>query len=191
MTTDELQNLLVAPGTGILSRMLDRIQNLNNRVGAVENDLPQRVHGSDFVEFQNIIGGELNDLKTTVASLANEIADVRTMLTSKLDDKPKRSRAKKEAPVEPDAPEKVREPEPAAEPVAEPEPVQGSVPMEYEGVPITTDLVLSQRNNFRVLKDKALILQLEPELNPAVLDFVLALTEEQVQEVVKRDPIVQ
>lgn len=191
MTADELRELLVNPSTGILSRMLGTMGNLSTRLTDIEGDVPQRVYGSDFVEYQNRVEGELIDMKNAIAGMAQtcdacmkSVAQLAAEV-EKLAAKPKRSRPKKE--VEPEMEQEVaapaEEPAPAPE-IPAPEPVTGTindVPV-IDGIRMTQFKVRSLQNDVRVLQGPALVLQLNPDLTENALNFALQLTDEQISQ---------
>lgn len=196
MNTEQVVQALVAPNTGVIFKILDRIQSIENGntsvAAAVENlrtiseesgaAVSRAVTDSlNAVSKVTAIEASLADLTEKVAALAARVEE----LAAAPAPAPKRTRKKKE-------PEPAPEPAPIAE---EPEIIDpeapayepGLVPDEVAGIAMTGEVVLSVRNNIKVLT-LDLAKTLDPDMPSEVYDFVAGLSDDEVNAIVEKFP---
>lgn len=188
MDANQVVAALVDPQNGVIVKMIDRLGRLEGERATIANtvgELAQQVNGTG----QRIVALEqrLDEIAGQLSETIQRIEEVRTAFAQleKMDTpKPKRTRAKKVEPApEPEVPQvepEVVDPEaPAYEP--------GLVPDEVAGVKLTGPVVLSIRNNIKVLT-----LQLAKTLNteypPELYDFVAGLTDDEAAAIAKKFP---
>ena len=197
MNTEQVVQALVAPNTGVIFKILDRIQSIENgntalataveslRSTAEESGVTVARAVTDSlnaVSKVTAIEEALTDLTDKVAALAARVEE----LAAAPAPAPKRTRKKKE-------PEPA--PEPAPAPVEEPEVIDpeapayepGLVPDEVAGIAMTGEVVLSVRNNIKVLT-LDLAKTLDPDMPPEVYDFVAGLSDDEVNAIVEKFP---
>lgn len=196
MNTEQVVQALVAPNTGVIFKILDRIQSIENGntsvAAAVESlraiseesgaAVSRAVTDSlNAVSKVTAIEASLADLTEKVAALAARVEE----LAAAPAPAPKRTRKKKE-------PEPAPEPAPIAE---EPEVIDpeapayepGLVPDEVAGIAMTGEVVLSVRNNIKVLT-LDLAKTLDPDMPSEVYDFVAGLSDDEVNAIVEKFP---
>ncbi len=196
MNTEQVVQALVAPNTGVIFKILDRIQSIETGnasvASAVESlrtiseesgaAVSRAVTDSlNAVSKVTAIEASLADLTEKVAALAARVEE----LAAAPAPAPKRTRKKKE-------PEPAPEPAPVAE---EPEVIDpeapayepGLVPDEVAGIAMTGEVVLSVRNNIKVLT-LDLAKTLDPDMPSEVYDFVAGLSDDEVNAIVEKFP---
>lgn len=199
MNTEQVVQALVAPNTGVIFKILDRIQSIENGntsvAAAVESlrtiseesgaAVSRAVTDSlNAVSKVTAIEEALTDLTEKVAALAARVEE----LAAAPAPAPKRTRKKKEpepAPEEP-APAPVAEEPEVIDPEA-PAYEPGLVPDEVAGISMTGEVVLSVRNNIKVLT-LDLAKTLDPDMPSEVYDFVAGLSDDEVNAIVEKFP---
>ena len=206
MNSEQVIQALVDPKSGVLVKLIDRqgkleadqaaLAKTSNDLSGHVSELSQTINavmsGQGITE-QRIVALEqqLNEIAGQLGDAIQRIEEVRTAFAQleKMDTpKPKRTRAKK---AEQPAPE----PEPVPVPEVEPEVVDpeapayepGLVPDEVAGVKLTGNVVMSIRNNIKVLT-LALAKQLNAEYPDELYDFVAGLTDEEAQAIAEKFP---
>ena len=175
MNAEQVVQALVTPGTGIIFKILDRIQSIENHNGEADNVL--KVHGNAIASLNEAIEALRSEIATLIDG-ANELSKRVDQLAAA-----KRSRSKKKE--EQPAPA-VEEPAEVVDPTA-PAYEPGLVPDTVAGVEMTGKVVLNIRNNIRVLTVAQAKL-LDPETPPEVYDFVAGLTDDEVDAIVEKFP---
>lgn len=175
MNAEQVVQALVTPGTGIIFKILDRIQSIENHNGEADNVL--KVHGNAIASLNEAIEGLRSEIATLIDG-TNELSKRVDQLAAA-----KRSRSKKKE--EQPAPA-VEEPAEVVDPTA-PAYEPGLVPDTVAGVEMTGKVVLNIRNNIRVLTVAQAKL-LDPETPPEVYDFVAGLTDDEVDAIVAKFP---
>lgn len=191
MNTEQVVQALVAPQTGVIFKILDRLQKneeqsskLETGIGAhiVALDQSSELHAHDI----SVLDEHITALEQKLEALIQRVAALEAKAEA-----PKRSRKKAEPkPEEPQA--EVPQPEvPQVEPeVVDPEAPAyepGLVPDEVAGVQLTGKVVLSIRNNIKVLT-LALAKQLNTEYPAELYDFVAGLSDEEVAAINEKFP---
>lgn len=191
MDTNQVVQALVDPQNGVIVKMIDRLGKLEGERAAIANtvgEMSQQVSTLEQGIGQRIVALEqrLDELAGQLSETIQRIEEVRTAFAQleKMDTpKPKRTRAKK---VEP-----ASEPVPEVEPeVVDPEAPgyePGLIPDEIAGVKLIGPVVLSIRNNIKVLT-LALAKQLNTEYPPELYDFVAGLTDDEAQAIAEKFP---
>lgn len=175
MNAEQVVQALVTPGTGIIFKILDRIQSIENHNGEADNVL--KVHGSAIASLNEALEGLRSEIATLIDG-TNELAKRVDQLAAA---KRSRSKKKEEQPVP-----AVEEPAEVVDPTA-PAYEPGLVPDTVAGVEMTGKTVLNIRNNIRVLTVAQAKL-LDPETPPEVYDFVAGLTDDEVDAIVAKFP---
>ena len=201
MNPEQVIQALVDPNNGVIVKMIDRIGKLEGERASIAEVVGQQSRDIDALDDrtnrleqgtgQHIIAleKELSELKENIDRLRMSFASLADKLDKMEAAPPKRSRKKKAEPepempqVEPEVPQvepEVVDPEaPAYEP--------GLVPDEVAGVKITGNVVMSIRNNIKVLT-----LQLAKTLNteypPELYDFVAGLTDDEAAAIAEKFP---
>lgn len=182
MNAEQVVQALVTPGTGIIFKILDRIQSIENHNGEADNVL--KVHGNAIASLNEAIEGLRSEIATLIDG-TNELSKRLDQLHEHIEHlaAAKRSRSKKKE--EQPAPA-VEEPAEVVDPTA-PAYEPGLVPDTVAGVEMTGKVVLNIRNNIRVLTVAQAKL-LDPETPPEVYDFVAGLTDDEVDAIVAKFP---
>lgn len=195
MNTEQVVQALVAPQTGVIFKILDRLQKNEEQASKLETGIGAHIITLEQTLEQcrqviNTHNDRMAALEQRLDEIAGQLGDAIQRL-SNLESAPeaeapkKRTRKKKEP-----------EPEPAPEvPQVEPEVVDpeapayepGLVPDEVAGVPLTGKVVLSIRNNIKVLT-LALAKQLNTEYPEELYDFVAGLSDEEAAAINEKFP---
>lgn len=190
MDANQVVAALVDPNTGVIVKMIDRLGKLEGERATIANtvgELAQQVNTLEQGTGQHIValGQRLEVLEATLNDLTARVINLEAAPKTET---PKRTRKKKAEPE----PEPVHEPEvPQVEPeVVDPEAPAyepGLVPDEVAGVKLTGNVVMSIRNNIKVLT-----LQLAKTLNteypPELYDFVAGLTDDEAAAIAEKFP---
>ena len=191
MNTEQVVQALVAPQTGVIFKILDRLQKNEEQSSKLETGIGAHIITLEqtLEQCRQVINTHNDSMAALEQKLEALIQRVAALETAPEAEAPKkRTRKKKEPEPEPEVPQ-------AEVPQVEPEVVDpeapayepGLVPDEVAGVQLTGKVVLSLRNNIRVLT-----LQLAKTLNtkypPELYDFVAGLSEEEVQAINQKFP---
>lgn len=199
MDTAQVVAALVDPNNGVIVKLIDRLGKLESEKATVANMVGEQARDIDALDDrtnrleqgtgQRIVALEqrLDEIAGQLSETIQRIEEVRTAFAQleKMDTpKPKRTRAKKVEPApEPEVPQveaEVIDPEaPAYEP--------GLIPDEIAGVKLTGPVVLSIRNNIKVLT-LALAKQLNTEYPGELYDFVAGLTDDEAAAIAEKFP---
>lgn len=184
MDANQVVAALVDPNTGVIVKMIDRLGKLEGERAVIANtvgELSQQVSTLEQGAGQHItiLGQQLDDFGKEIAALIERVATLEAKAEA-----PKRTRKKKAEPEpEPEVPQVEPEVVDPEAPVYEP----GLVPDEVAGVKITGNIVMSIRNNIKVLT-----LQLAKTLNteypPELYDFVAGLTDDEAAAIAEKFP---
>ena len=195
MDANQVVAALVDPNTGVIVKMIDRLGKLEGERATIANtvgELSQQVNTLEQGTGQHIValGQRLDALETMLNDITERVIALESAPKAEA---PKRTRKKKVAEppaIDPNVP--LDEPEvPQVEPeVVDPEAPAyepGLVPDEVAGVKITGNVVMSIRNNIKVLT-----LQLAKTLNteypPELYDFVAGLTDDEAAAIAEKFP---
>lgn len=202
MDANQVVAALVDPKNGVIVKMIDRLGKLEGERASIADAVGQQARDIDALDDRiikieqgtgqhiTILGQQVDDFGKEIAALIERVA----VLEAKAE-APKRSRKKKAEPEPPAIDPEVPLDEPTTIPQVEPEVVDpeapayepGLVPDEVAGVKITGNVVMSIRNNIKVLT-----LQLAKTLNteypPELYDFVAGLTDDEAAAIAEKFP---
>lgn len=200
MDANQVVSALVDPKNGVIVKMIDRLGKLEGERASIADAVGQQARDIDALDDRiikieqgtgqhiTLLGQQLDDFGKEIAALVERVAALEAKAEA-----PKRTRKKKEPEppaIDPNVP--LDEPEvPQVEPeVVDPDAPTyepGLVPDEVAGVKITGNVVMSIRNNIKVLT-----LQLAKTLNteypPELYDFVAGLTDDEAAAIAEKFP---
>lgn len=195
MNTEQVVQALVAPNTGVIFKILDRIQSIENGNTSVATAVEslRTVSEKSGAAVSRAVTDSLNAVSkvTAIEKALNDLADKVAALATRVEElaaapAPKRTRKKKEPAPEEPAPAPVAEEPEVIDPEA-PAYEPGLVPDEVAGVAMTGEVVLSVRNNIKVLT-LDLAKTLDPDMPSEVYDFVAGLSDDEVDAIVEKFP---
>lgn len=198
MDTNQVVQALVDPKNGVIVKLIDRQGKLEgeraviaetvseqsktmNKLTELFNDLSATVN--TLMSGQNVTEQRIAALEQRLDEIAGQLGDLIQSINAPA---PKRTRKKKEP-----QPEEVKEEVPQVEvEVVDPEAPTyepGLVPDEVAGVKLTGPVVMSIRNNIKVLT-LALAKQLNTEYPSELYDFVAGLTDDEARAIAEKFP---
>ena len=203
MNTEQVVQALVAPQTGVIFKILDRLQKNEEQASKLETGIGAHIITLEQTMEQcrqvaNTHNDRMAALEQKLSALDHQLNEliqrVAVLETAPKAEAPKRVRKKKVEPepptIDPNVP--LDEPEvPQVEPeVVDPEAPAyepGLVPDEVAGVPLTGKVVMSIRNNIKVLT-LSLAKQLNSEYPDELYDFVAGLSDEEAAAINEKFP---
>lgn len=188
MNTEQVVQALVAPQTGVIFKILDRLQKNEEQSSKLETGVGAHIITLEqtLEQCRQVINTHNDRMAALEQKLEELIQRVAALETAPEAEAPKKRTRKKKEP----------EPEPVPEvPQVEPEVVDpeapayepGLVPDEVAGVPLTGKVVLSIRNNIKVLTLQ-LAKQLNTEYPEELYDFVAGLSDEEAAAINEKFP---
>ena len=189
MDANQVVSALVDPKNGVIVKMIDRLGKLEGERAAIANtvgELSQQVNTLEQGTGQHItaIGQKLDALEAMLNDITERVIALESPPKAEA---PKRTRKKKVVEPEPEAEQPVPEVEPEVVDPEAPAYEPGLVPDEIAGVKLTGSVVMSIRNNIKVLT-----LQLAKTLNteypPELYDFVAGLTDDEAAAIAEKFP---
>lgn len=189
MDANQVVAALVDPNTGVIVKMIDRLGKLEGERATIANtvgELSQQVNTLEQGTGQHItaIGQKLDALEAMLNDITERVIALESAPKAEA---PKRTRKKKVVEPEPEVEQPVPEVEPEVVDPEAPAYEPGLVPDEVAGVKITGNVVMSIRNNIKVLT-----LQLAKTLNteypPELYDFVAGLTDDEAAAIAEKFP---